>query len=77
MLPHGTEIPPGVSSVLIVDLDAIASNYRRIKSMVPVAEVGVSIKADAYGLGAVSIAPALAAQGCQRSRTWPAPRIHS
>ncbi len=65
MLPHGTEIPPGVSSVLIVDLDAIASNYRRIKSMVPVAEVGVSIKADAYGLGAVSIAPALAAQGCQ------------
>ncbi len=65
MLPHGTKIPPGVSSVLVVDLDAIASNYRHIKSMVPVAEVGVSIKADAYGLGAASIAPALAAQGCQ------------
>ena len=59
MLPHGTKIPPGVSSVLVVDLDAIASNYRHIKSMVPVAEVGVSIKADAYGLGAASIAQAI------------------
>ena len=65
MLLHDTKIPPGVSSVLVVDLNAIADNYRHIKSLVPEAEVGVSIKADAYGLGAATVAPALAAAGCQ------------
>lgn len=65
MLLHDTKIPPGVSSVLVVDLDAIANNYRHIKSLAPTAEVGVSIKADAYGLGAATIAPALAKTGCQ------------
>lgn len=65
MLPHDTNVPPGAGSVLVVDLDAIANNYRHIKSLVPAAEVGVSIKADAYGLGAATIAPALAAIGCQ------------
>ncbi len=65
MLPHGTKIPPGAGSVLVVDLDAIADNYRQLKSLVPAAEVGVSIKADAYGLGAATVAPALAAIGCR------------
>jgi len=65
VLPHGAKIPPGVGSVLIVDLDAIANNYRHIQSLAPTAEVGVSIKADAYGLGAAPIARALAAIGCQ------------
>ncbi len=65
MLPHDTDIPPGVGSVLVVDLDAIADNYRHIQSLAPTAEVGVSIKADAYGLGAAAVAPALAAAGCQ------------
>ncbi len=60
-----TDIPPGVSSVLVVDLDAIAANYRHLRSLAPAAEVGVSIKADAYGLGATAVAPALAAAGCQ------------
>lgn len=65
MLPHDTKIPPGSGSVLVIDLDAIADNYRHIQSLAPAAEVGVSIKADAYGLGAATIAPALAAIGCQ------------
>jgi alanine racemase len=65
VLPHDTNIPPGVDSVLVVDLDAIADNYRRIQSLVPTAEVGVSIKANAYGLGATAVAPALATAGCQ------------
>lgn len=65
MLLHDTKIPPGLSSVLVVDLDAIANNYRHLKSLAPTAEVGVSIKADAYGLGAATIAPALAKTGCQ------------
>jgi alanine racemase len=62
---HDTNIPPGASSVLIVDLDAITHNYRQIQAQAPTAEVGVSIKSDAYGLGAAKIAPALAAIGCK------------
>ena len=62
---HDAKIPPGVSSVLVVDLDAITANYRRIQSLAAAAEVGVSIKADAYGLGAAAVAPVLAAAGCQ------------
>lgn len=65
MLLLGAKIPPGVGSALIVDLDAIAGNYRHLQSLAPAAEVGVSIKADAYGLGAATIAPALAAAGCR------------
>ena len=64
MLLHGTIIPPGAASVLIVDLEAIAHNYRQMQSQAPSAEVGVSIKSDAYGLGAANIAPALASAGC-------------
>jgi alanine racemase len=62
---HDTKIPPGASSVLIVDLDAITDNYRHIQTQAPTAEIGVSIKSDAYGLGAAMIAPALASAGCQ------------
>jgi alanine racemase len=63
--PHDIDIPPGASSVLIIDLDAIAHNYRQIQTQAPTAEVGVSIKSDAYGLGAAKIAPSLAAIGCK------------
>jgi alanine racemase len=65
VLLHDANIPPGVGSVLVVDLDAVVHNYRHIQSLAPAAEVGVSIKADAYGLGAATIATALAAAGCQ------------
>lgn len=62
---HGADIPPDVGSVLIVDLAAIAANYRHLQSLAPGAEVGASIKADAYGLGVEQVAPALAAAGCR------------
>jgi alanine racemase len=62
---HDTKIPPGASSVLIVDLDAITHNYRHIQTQAPTAEIGVSIKSDAYGLGAAMIAPVLVSAGCQ------------
>jgi len=65
VLSPDANIPPGAGSVLVVDLDAVADNFRHIKSLTPTAAVGVSIKADAYGLGAAAIAPALAAAGCQ------------
>ena len=62
---NGTQIPPGVSSVLIVDLEAIKHNYRHIQSLAPDTEIGVSIKSDAYGLGASVIAKTLASIGCK------------
>jgi alanine racemase len=48
--------------MLTIDLQAIADNYRLLNARVA---TGVSIKADAYGLGALHIAPALEAAGCQ------------
>ena len=62
---HDIKIPPGASSVLIVDLDAIADNFRHLQNQAPTAEIGVSIKSDAYGLGAATIAPVLVSAGCQ------------
>lgn len=44
-----------------VDLDAIAANWRRYASLGP--QAAAVIKADAYGLGAERVAPALAAAG--------------
>lgn len=54
--------PP--SGVLTIDIGAIRDNYARLRARVdcPVAAV---VKADAYGLGAGIVAPALAAEGCR------------
>lgn len=65
MLSYNAKIPPGVGSVLFIDLNAIARNYGHLQSLAPDAKVGVSVKADAYGLGVLTIAPVLAAAGCQ------------
>lgn len=65
MLPRNADIPPGTGSILVIDLDAITANFRRIQALAPTAETAVSIKADAYGLGATAVAPALAAAGCR------------
>lgn len=50
--------------VLTIDLAAVAANWRRLDAMVA-GEVAAVVKADAYGLGAEKIAPALAAAGCK------------
>lgn len=50
--------------LLTVNLAAVAENYRRMRSRVSSAcEVAAVLKADAYGLGAAQVAPALAAAG--------------
>ena len=52
------------ATVLTIDLDAIAANYRLLcAKAAPAACAGV-VKADAYGLGVERVAPALAAAGC-------------
>jgi alanine racemase len=62
-LPAG--IPEAMAgAILTVDLGAIRENYRRLKARLGAAACGAVVKADAYGLGAAIVAPALAAEGC-------------
>jgi alanine racemase len=53
------------AAVLTVDLAALAANYRDLARHVAPAECAAVVKADAYGLGAAAVAPALAAAGCR------------
>ncbi len=50
---------------LRVDLDALKANYAALKDKVGVAKIGASVKADAYGLGAVPVGKALYGAGCR------------
>jgi alanine racemase len=51
---------------LIVALDAVQRNYLTLVShATPGATVSAVVKADAYGLGAARVSPALAAVGCE------------
>ncbi len=58
-------IPPGRGATLVIDLDAVAANYRRLVEAAPAAEVAAVVKADAYGLGAERVAPVLWRAGCR------------
>ncbi|MGY6532027.1 alanine racemase [Glycocaulis sp.] len=50
---------------LIVNLTALAANYRTLQSLSPAAETGAVVKADAYGLDAGHITRTLAHAGCR------------
>lgn len=52
-------------AVLTVDLDAVRANYRALAARGGEARCAAVVKADAYGLGADRVAPALAASGCR------------
>ncbi|HXV23290.1 MAG TPA: alanine racemase [Alphaproteobacteria bacterium] len=57
----------GAISRLTIDLEAIQRNYRRLKAELgPETDCAAVVKADAYGLGARHVAPALAAAGVRR-----------
>ncbi len=49
---------------LLIDLDAVARNYRTLRETATGARVSAVVKADGYGLGALPIARRLAAEGC-------------
>lgn len=49
--------------VLRIDLTAIRANYRALSERAPGARTAAVVKADAYGLGAAQVAPALAQDG--------------
>ncbi len=59
------DLPPGATGVITVDLDVIAANWRALGALVTPAECGAVVKADAYGLGAIKVIPALARAGCR------------
>jgi alanine racemase len=53
-------------AILTIDLDAIAGNWRLLRDkLAPGAACAAVVKADAYGLGAARVAPALARAGCR------------
>jgi alanine racemase len=53
------------AALLTVDLTAVAENYRLLSRRAGAAACAAVVKADAYGLGAARVAPALAAAGCR------------
>ncbi len=50
---------------LIVNLDALAQNYRTLQQLAPRAQTGAVVKADAYGLDATRITRTLAGTECR------------
>jgi alanine racemase len=52
------------ASLLHIDLDAVAKNYRILRSHLGGTQCAAAVKADAYGLGTAQVAPVLAAEGC-------------
>lgn len=61
----GGSMIQGYPGILTIDLQALARNYRRLAVMAAPAAAAAVVKADAYGLGAARVAPALAAAGCR------------
>ncbi len=52
-------------SRLTVDLAALGENYQLLKDRVSPAETAAVVKANAYGLGSVTVTKQLAKQGCR------------
>lgn len=59
------DLPPGAAAVLEIDLAAIVANWRALCARHPGGAVAGVVKADAYGLGAPHVAPALHDAGCR------------
>lgn len=57
-------MPDASGGRLTIDLEAIAANYRQMKSAAGLARTSAVIKADGYGLGALHVAMRLVAEGC-------------
>jgi alanine racemase len=58
-------LPPDATGVVTVDLDALQNNWRALANLVAPAECAGVVKADAYGLGAAEVIPALHRAGCR------------
>jgi alanine racemase len=58
-------LPPDATGLITIDLDAVQANWRALAGLVAAAECAAVVKADAYGLGAAEVIPALARAGCR------------
>lgn len=58
-------VPAHATGIVVVDLARIAANWRALAELVAPSECGAVVKADAYGLGAAHVIPALARAGCR------------
>jgi alanine racemase len=54
------------SATLVVDLDALARNFAKLRGAAAPAECAAVVKADAYGLGVERVAKRLVREGCRR-----------
>ena len=63
---RSADIPANAGARLTVDLDAVADNWRLLAARAaPHADCAAMVKADAYGLGAEAVGPALAKAGAK------------
>jgi alanine racemase len=60
-----TSNPHDAPLILTIDLDAVVSNWRFLSSGLDHSTCAAVVKADAYGLGAAKVAPALIKAGCK------------
>ena len=59
-------IDPCITAVAIIDLDKLASNYRKINSeLAKDTVVGAVVKANSYGFGAIQVSKKLYREGCR------------
>jgi len=58
-------VPPSATGVITIDLGQIRANWRTLAKRVAPAGCGAVVKADAYGLGASRVIPALYEAGCR------------
>lgn len=63
--PARERLWPAAGAILTIDLGAIRANWRWLRDHVAPAACGAVLKADAYGLGAALVGPALLAEGCR------------
>jgi len=59
------DVPAGATGVITVDLSRIRANWRTLAQRVAPAGCAAVVKADAYGLGAARVIPALYQAGCR------------
>ena len=63
--PLPTGVPAGATGVITIDLAQVRANWRALARHVAPAECAAVVKADAYGLGAQRVIPALLDAGCR------------
>jgi alanine racemase len=64
-VPLLADVPAHATGVLIVRLDAIRRNYRKLKQAARGGETAAVVKANAYGLGVDRCVPAFLQEGCR------------